>query len=173
MDTAIGCVDIREEPQGARRKAVFYAVFAAGLAVFLGLSFTGIFGVRSDTVRATGGGYELAVRYGATSRPALATPFDVEVRRPGGFDGPVTVAVTADYLAMWDENGLSPSPSGESQDGEWEVWEFDPPDGDLLVISFDARIEPAAQSGRAGTVEVRDDAGAAVVAVDFETKVLP
>jgi hypothetical protein len=173
VDTAIGCIDVRDHPGKAKRKAVFYGVFAVALLVVLGLSLTGVYGVRTETIEATGGGYELSVRYGGTTRPALATPFDIEIRRPGGFDGPVTIAVTADYLAMWDENGLSPSPSAESADGEWEIWEFDPPDGEVLMVSFDARIEPAAQSGERGRVEVRDESGAALVAVDFETEVLP
>ena len=173
MDTAEGCVDIREHPATGRRKSAFYGVFAVALVLFLGASFTRAYGVRTETVEAIGGGYELSVRYGGTTRPALATPFDIEIRRPGGFDGPVTVAVTGEYLAMWDENGLSPAPSAETADGEWRVWEFDPPDGEVLLVSFDARIEPAAQSGERGRVEIRDESGGAVVAVDFETEVLP
>ena len=30
--------------------------------------------------------------------------------RPGGFDGPVRIAVDQEYLRMWDENGLVPAP---------------------------------------------------------------
>lgn len=173
MDTAIGCIDVREHPGVRRRQAAVYGVFAVALVVFLGIAFTGAYGVRATTVRATGGGYQLEVHHGRTSRPALATPFDITVRRADGFDGPVTVAVTAGYLRMWDENGLVPAPASEVSDGEWVVWEFDPPDGDELRIAYDARIEPAAQSGRKGRVEVRDEAGDPVVGVSFETEVLP
>ena len=172
-DTAVGCLDVREHPGVRRRGAVVYGVFGVAVVVFLGLAFTGLYGVRTDTVRASGGGYELAVHHGRTSRPALATPFDVSVRRPGGFEEPVTVAVTATYFRLWDENGLFPEPADEVYEDGWLVWEFDPPEGEVLRITYDARIEPAAQSGRRGRVEVRDASGAAVVGVSFETEVLP
>ena len=109
------------------------------------------------TVRAEGGGYTLEVSYPSVSRPALASPFEIMVTRPGGFDGPVTLAVTRDYLKMWDENGLVPAPAGETTAGEWVRWEFEPPDGDELTVFYDARIEPAVQSGRTGRVAVIDD----------------
>ena len=107
------------------------------------------------------------------SRPALATPFDIEVHRAGGFDGPVRIAVDQEYLRMWDENGLVPAPSAETVMGPWVVWEFDPPIGDTLFVSYDARIEPAAQEGRSGAVAVLDDDDAPIVQVDFTTRVWP
>ena len=51
-------------------------------------------------------------------------------------------------------------------------WEFDPPPGDTLAIAYDARIEPAAQSGRDGTVAVLED-DRPVVHVEFHTAVRP
>ena len=107
------------------------------------------------------------------SRPALATPFGIEVTSPDGFDEPITVAVRSEYLAMWDENGLDPSPAEESSDGQSTLWTYDPPDGDTLAISFDARIEPAAQNGESGRVAVLDGNGVELVSVDFRTRVLP
>ncbi len=134
---------------------------------------TPVYGVHSRHVTAADDGWELDVRYGDRSRPALATPFDIEVTRAGGFDGPVTVAVTSEYLALWDENGLDPAPSSETADALRTLWTFDPPDGDTLVVSFDARIEPGAQNGERGRVAVLDDDGGEAVAVEFETVVLP
>lgn len=130
------------------------------------------FGVSSDHVAAVGGGHELDVEYGTTSRPGLATPFAIEVRRPGGFDGPITVAVDHHYMQMWDENGFYPTPSSETTDGPWLLWEFDPPEGDVLRFTYDARIEPAVQQGRDGRVAVMEG-GVPVVEVDFHTRVLP
>ena len=92
--------------------------------------------------------------------------------RPGGFDGPVTIVVDRAYLAMWDENGLVPAPAAETTNGPWVEWEFDPPTGDTLVVTYDARIEPGAQSGRDGAVAVVEDGGV-VVSVTFHTKVRP
>ena len=103
------------------------------------------------------------MRYGTVSRPALATPFEIEMTRPGGFDGPVTVAVTSSYLAMWDENGLDPSPAEETATAEETLWTFEPPAGEVLAIMFDARIEPGAQSGRSGRVAVLDEDGTEIV----------
>lgn len=146
---------------------------ALGLAVLEAADVADVYGVDTGHARAEGGGYELDVRYGTVSRPALATPFEIEVRRAGGFgDEPVVVAVTHDYLAMWDENGLDPQPSAETAGDRWLIWEFDPPPGDVLFVSYDARIEPSVQSGRSGEVAVLVD-DQPVVSVRFHTRVMP
>ena len=164
----------REIAHRRRLYAVASVVLSAiaFLAVLDGTSAVDAFGVSSDEVAAAGGGYELEVVYGTTSRPGLATPFEIAVRRRGGFDGPVTVAVDHHYLKMWDENGFYPTPSSETTAGEWLLWEFDPPEGDTLRFTYDARIEPAVQRGRGGRVAVMED-GLPVVEVDFHTQVLP
>jgi hypothetical protein len=149
---------------------VLTALMALGVVDALGWFDT--YGVDDDTVRASGGGYDLAVRYGTVTRPALATPFEIVVSRDGGFSAPVTILVDRAYLAMWDENGLVPAPSAETARDEWVEWEFDAPTGDTLTVWYDARIEPGAQSGRDGSVAVLDD-GQPVVTVEFSTKVLP
>jgi hypothetical protein len=146
------------------------AVMVLGLIDAVGWADT--YGVDTGRVEASGGGYDLSVRYGTVSRPALATPFEITVRRGDGFDQPVTLVVDRSYLEMWDENGLMPAPSAETTRGEWVEWEFDPPESDELTVFYDGRIEPAAQSGRGGSVAVLED-GAAVVSVEFHTRVLP
>ena len=135
---------------------------------------TAILGVDSRTIEANGpDGLVLAVTYGEASRPALATPFDIEVAQPGGFDAPVRIAVDQEYLRMWDENGLVPAPSAETVMGPWVVWEFDPPVGDRLLVSYDARIEPAAQDGRGGAVAVLGEDDETLVRIDFTTRLWP
>ncbi|MET0728718.1 MAG: hypothetical protein ABWZ76_10530 [Acidimicrobiales bacterium] len=174
-------VNRRDEPQTGgilRRRGLYYGLTTAFLSILMLLAVVGAlapvdtFGVSSERVGADGGGYELDVRYATVTRGGLATPFEIEVRRDDGFDGPVTIAVDRDYIKMWDENGLLPGPSSETTMGESLVWEFDPPIGDSLRFSFDARIEPAIQSGRTGRVAVLED-DAPVVEVDFRTRVLP
>jgi hypothetical protein len=150
--------------------AVLALLMAAG--VIDAIDLVDVYGVDDDTVRAAGGGYDLAVRYGSVTRPALATPFEIVVRRPGGFDGPITVGVDRAYLEMWDENGLIPAPSAETSAGELVLWEFDPPVGETLTVWYDARIEPAAQSGRSGSVAVLEN-DIAQVEVTFHTRVWP
>jgi hypothetical protein len=161
----------------AKRRAL-YATTTVVLSVIMGLGVVDAlgwfdaYGVDTASVSATGGGYSLSVSYPSVSRPALASPFEITVTRPGGFDAPVTIAVDRDYLKMWDENGLVPAPSAETIGGDRVQWEFDPPEGDALVVFYDARIEPAVQRGRNGSVAVVDD-GVAVVEVEFRTEVRP
>jgi hypothetical protein len=142
------------------------------LALFLVLGAVNVFGVRSDEVSASGGGYELTVTYAAMSRPGLATPWDVEVRRPGGFDRPVIIATTGQYLDMFDENGLDPEPSSSTATEDLIIWEFEPPSGDTLSVTFDARLEPAVQAGRSGETSVLVN-GRSVVRVGYTTRVMP
>jgi hypothetical protein len=179
--TVDGCIDLDAQhgPGVRQRRRFVYRVTSAVLTVLVGLALidvsgdVAIYGVESETVRAEGGGYELEVHYPTVSRPALASPFQIKVRRPGGFDGDLTIAVELDYLRLWDENGLNPAPTDETTSGELLVWTYPPPEGDLLTIDYDARIEPAAQSGRSGSVALLDADGTPLVRVSFTTRVLP
>jgi hypothetical protein len=170
--------DSAEATLDLRRRRVLYGLTSLALAVAVGLGVldavgaTETYGVATAHVSAEGGGYALDVRYGKVSRPALATPLEIVVRRPGGFDGPVTVAIDRAYLAIWDENGVSPAPSSETTMGPWLVWELDPPVGEELTVTFDGRIEPGAQQGAPAAVAVLED-DVPVVEVAFRTRVLP
>ena len=147
----------------------------AALGIFLALGALGFYGVRTRTTTASGGGYELSVRYASVSRPGLATPWSFEVTRPGGFPDGLTVAVTSSYFDAFDENGLGPAPVEESTDGELTIWRFGPSAGDTLSVSFDARIEPGVQLTTVkGRLEVLAGAtGPTAVGVDFSTFVMP
>ena len=108
----------------------------------------GLLGVHSTTQPGSGGGYEVTVEYAAVARAGLDVPWKVQVRRAGGFDGPVTLAVTADYFDIYEEQGLDPQPTAESSDGTYLYWTFDPPPvGDQLAVDFDAYIQPSSQLG--------------------------
>jgi hypothetical protein len=166
-------------PGSLAARRIGYGVTTGLLALLMlvvALDATGgpdILGIDTATEHAEGGDVELEVTYPTVSRPAIASPFDIEVTQPGGFDGSVRIAVQQSYLRMWDENGLVPAPSSETTMGPWVVWEFEPPIGDTLSVSYDARIEPAAQSGRDGAVAVLDEADAVIAEVSFTTRVLP
>ncbi len=101
-------------------------VFVVLLGLFLLLGALGVYGVRTKTATAAGGGYELSVDFASISRPGLATPWAFEVRRPGGFPDGVTVAVTSSYFDVFDENGLGPAPAEETTDGDLTIWRFGP-----------------------------------------------
>lgn len=157
----------------ARRARTLRRLFIAALCVFLALGAVGALGVRSTTVKTTGGGYELEVRYAQVARPGLAAPWSVMVRRPGGFTGPVTIASDDRYFDIFDENSLDPDPDSATSDGERIIWEFSPPEqGDTMTISLDTRIGPNVQWGREGTTSVVEG-GRPVATVTYRTIVLP
>lgn len=156
----------------SRRARTIRRVFMSLLAVFLVLGLSGSLGVRTRTVTAQGGDYELTLTYGHVSRPGLPTPWSFEVRRPGGFAGPITVMTSSKYLDLFDENGFDPAPAGTTATPEAVIWEFEPPPGDTLAVSLDARIEPSVQWGRWGETSVLED-GKPVVTARYRTWVLP
>lgn len=124
------------------------------LAVLDGLDALNTLGPDERHVTASGGGFELDVEYPSLTRPALASVFRIAVRRDGGFDEPVQVAVSREYLEAWDLNGVLPGPAAETSLGEWVVWEFDPPPGDELLVTYESRIEPGEQTSVPGAVAV-------------------
>ena len=164
-------VEVEDAP--VRRARTVRRVFVAALCAFLLLGLLGVLGVRSGRVTASGGGYELEVVYPRVARPGLAVPWTVTVRRPGGFDGPVTLATTSEYLDVFDSANLDPEPESATRDGQRALWEFTPPrDGDTLEVSLDTRVGPHVQWGKSAvTAVLRDDAP--VVQVRYRTYVLP
>jgi hypothetical protein len=166
-------------PALVRRRRILYNLTALALVILMGLAvadaFLPVFGVdtaaESSPVRENGG--ELTVTYPELTRPALASPFAIEVVRPGGFgDDKIELAISRTWMEVWDENGFYPTPSAETGDDQWLVYEFDPPDGDTFRFFYDARLEPARQESVRGAVELRDGS-AVLAAVEFQTKVRP
>lgn len=152
--------------------------FFVALTLFLAAAAFNLFGVRTTTVSDSGGGYELSVRHASLTRPGLATPWSVEIRRDDSAttagDEQIVLATKGAYFDAFDENGLSPSPEEETAEGDWALWTFKAPaPGDVLTVSFDARMEPGVQLTRlSGTTELR--VGEATVAsVDYKTFVFP
>jgi hypothetical protein len=136
------------------------------------LALAGVFDVREGEVSASSGPYKLTVRYSKVSRAGLATPWEVEVRRPGGIDRPFTISTTQSYFELFDTNGLDPQPAGTTSDGEDLRWRFDPPGGDTFRVFYDARLQPTVQSGdSAATSLIIDDR--TVATVRYRTRVMP
>jgi hypothetical protein len=146
-----------------------------GMAFFCALllaALLGRLGVRTATATASADGYEVTVEYAAATRPGLATPFSVEVTHPGGFDAATTIAVSGDFLDMFDENGLDPDPAAARADADFVYWTFEAPPGDTLGVSFDARVEPALQWKREGVVKLIQD-NRTIVTIPFRSWVMP
>jgi len=157
----------------ARRARAGRRAFVTVLCVFLLAGVLGMLGVRTATVRAEGGGYELEVRYARVTRPGLAVPWSVTIRHPGGFDGPVTLSTTSSYFDLLDENAFEPEPESVTTDGERVSWEFAPPgQGDTMEVSLDTRTGPNVQWGAEAVTAVLED-GRPVVEAEYRTWVLP
>lgn len=156
----------------SRRARAARRVVLSLLVVFIVLGLTGWLGVRSRTTTATGGGYRLTVRYAQVTRGGLATPWSFVLHRPGGFDGPVEVAAGARYFDLFDENAFEPEPDSVTTTGDEVIWTFEPPPGDRLTVTLDARLEPAVQWGRGGHLSVLEDSEP-VVTARYKTWVLP
>jgi hypothetical protein len=141
-------------------------------AVLDGLDIVDAYGPDEDRITASGGGFTLMVEHPSVTRPALASVFRLAIRHPGGFDEPVQVAISRSYLESFDLNGVLPAPASESASGRWIIWEFDPPPGDELLITYEARLEPGLQSGRDGEAAILVDEEP-VARVRFHTSVRP
>lgn len=106
------------------------------------------------------------------ARAGLGTTWQVAVRHTGGFDGPITLAVTGDYFDVFETQGFHPDASKSRRDGSRIYLTFDPPPGDTFVVDFDAYIQPSSQRGRTASVSVVDGPDTEV-SVPFRTRILP
>ena len=102
----------------------------------------------------------------------MPTDARILVTRDGGFAGPVTLAVSAEYLELLDDHGFLPEPTATVGETDHVELTFDPPRGDTLRILLSGRITPDALRGRSGVVAVLED-GAPTVSVEIRTAVLP
>jgi len=167
---------IPPEDSGANGlEPVIRALSLGAIALIVVLASVGLFGVRTDTARASDNGYSIAVDHSAIARPGLAAPFSVEVSTEDGSPLPSTVTVRVDspYLAMFDDNGMEPVPTASFNTGESTWWTFEVPAGSSsLRVDLDARLEPAVQWGRQASASLEIE-GIEMTGVRFTTWVLP
>jgi hypothetical protein len=143
------------------------------LVLFVLAGAAGAFGTRTTTTTAEAAGYTVTVTYPAVSRPGHAVRYEVEVRHPGGFDGPIRMRLSNAYFDMFDENSFAPDPDSATATGAYDLYEFSPPPGDTFVVSSDTRVEPARQRGEQGEVSVLDDTGRPLVTARYRTRIFP
>jgi hypothetical protein len=132
----------------------------------------GLLGVHSTVRTVTNDGYTAQLTYAAIARSGWDVPWTLRITHPGGFDGAVTVAVTADYFDIFESQRFWPEPSSETRGGEFVYLSFDQPPGDTLTIGYDAYIAPSSQLGRSATVTVLTD-GQPRVSLRYQTFLLP
>jgi len=173
VSSGIATLEEERDESAVRRGRNYRRAGLTLLLVVVLAGLAGLLGVRSATETSTGVGSTLRVTHAQVTRAGVAVPFHVRVDRPGGFPGPVQVAVSAELLERFDFQNFYPNPSKETSDGRFLVYEFDPPDGDRFEVSLDARTAPD-QNGSWGRYEVRLMEGSAVAArVRFRMVVVP
>ena len=142
------------------------------LVLLVGLGAANVFGLRLATVSSRGDGVTLQVTYTRVARAGIAARWLVEVRRPGGFPGPIEIATTGSYFEGFDFNELYPEPSGSRSAGDLVVWTFDRPAGDVFRVSFDARVTPTWWLARSATTVLGGE-GLPSLSVSYRTVLMP
>ena len=172
--TVHGLEQGRREPRPVWHRRI--GVGLLSLVVLAGA--TGWLGVRSDATTAEAAGYRLAVTYARTARSGLDVPLRIELTAPGPLaDGPlaegVTLSISREYLNIFEQQGFHPEPASTTGDAQNVHLTFDPPpSGNVLVVDFDAYIQPSSQQGADAVIALVVD-GAVVVSVDISTFLWP
>ncbi len=113
-----------------------------------------MFGSWTRTVTVTGNGVVLRVTYTAITRPGLPIRWEFEVKSAAGFDRPIEIRTTFDYLHLFDVSNLEPDARSATASGQDIVYTFDPPAGDTLRVSMDGSTEPGFHEFPAATTTV-------------------
>jgi hypothetical protein len=164
--------DVEAELRRLHRRRWARRLVLALLALIVVAAVVGVFGERSRTVEASGGGDTLRVRYPWIVRDGPPTSLDISIRRASGFAGPVEVAINAAYLSALEQPDVSPRPDTERSVGDEVVWTFARPEGYQLTVQIAAHISSQARFGRDGHLAVRAQ-GRTLVRVEFTTWVWP
>lgn len=147
-------------------------VFVVSVVV---LGALGVLGVKTSRATEYGNGYRMEVTHAVVTRGGLATPFAIEVGTEDGsaLPGVVTLRITSGYLALFDDNGMEPTPINTFNTGDSTSWDFEVPTGESsLEVVLDARLEPAVQWGEAAIAELWIG-GERILTTDFRSWVLP
>jgi hypothetical protein len=139
----------------------------------IAVSFTGIFGPSRRTVTTTDGAYRLTLEHGSVVRSGQAVPLRLEVEHVGGYDGPVTVVFDQDVFDRFDFQNWYPNPSAEVGEGDTVVYEFDPPEGDVLTVSLDARVAPTQWASHHSYSVALDVDGVETASTEYAVWVMP
>ena len=135
------------------------------LIAFLVLGALNFFGMRTAKVQRSGGGYQMEVSYPRTGRPGIGAPVQIQLQHQGGFQGPVTISMSSDYLDILDVRTIVPEPNQVTTSDKDVIWQFNQPPGDTLVVSISSEFEPDEHPGRhPATIAVIDNGNPAVQA---------
>jgi hypothetical protein len=144
----------------------------AAIVLVIALGAVGLLGLHTSSESTTSGRYRLTVDYPRIARAGLDTLWQVTVVREGGFDHDITLAVSAEYFAMYESQRFFPEPTAETRDANTLYLTFSKPPGDTLIVGYDAYIQPSSQRGSSATVSVLE-AGVPAASVHITTTLLP
>jgi hypothetical protein len=163
--------DAAAQRRGRRGRILFSAL----LVLFLAVAVVGLFGERGRTTVASSDEYEVIVHYPQMTRPGLSSALEFEVRRTDGQPLPeqLTFETTTDYLRLWDDHAVEPTPDAVRGDDRDTVWVILPEaDATSIRVLLDGRIDPGIQWGRSGTTTVYADQEA-IATLRYRTWVMP
>jgi hypothetical protein len=161
-------IPLREE----QRARLGRRVIVGALVLFLAAGAFDLLGSRTAEASAEASGYRLTVIYPSITRPGLPIRWEFEVDHARGFDGPIRLATTFDYLHLFDISNFEPDATSATASGGDLIYEFDPPGGDSFRVSMDGNTEPGFHELPSATTTLYVD-GRPVVAVTYSTKVVP
>jgi len=160
-------------PKQLQRQRLERRAMLALLVVFLVLGALEVFGAWTRTATATGAdGVTLSVTYPASTRPGLPIRWEFTVTRPGGFDGPITLRTTFDYIHLFDISNTEPDAQSATGSADYLSYTFEPPGGDTLRVAMDGNTEPGFHEVPPATTIVSID-GADAASVTYRTVVVP
>ncbi len=165
---------LRDVPSdGETRSLVGRRIGFGVLALIVAAGLAGLLGDRMGTVAIDApGGHHVQVEYAETSRPGQDVPFQIEVSKDGGLDPEVTLAISAEYLLLYEAQGWYPEPSEQTRDADWLYLTFTTDGARSLVIDFDGYIQPDVARGGDGQVALVVD-GMPTAPVSFHTTLFP
>ncbi len=173
QDSTLSDVSGIGEEQRATHGLWIRRATVAVLTLIIAAAGSGFLGVRSATESVHDGGYQVTVTYARIARAGLDVPFTIRVQAPHAITADVVIAISADYFRMYESQGFSPQPSDVSSDEDTVYLTFSPPPGgDVLVVDYDAYIQPAAQRGKSGSIRIQVD-GTWRASAAIRTTVIP
>lgn len=168
MDTT----DLDPDPRRLRLARNLRRVGLALMSALLALGLAGVFDPGEAEVSASAAETKLDVTHPDQTRAGFESALELRVERAGGFSDPVEIAISKEWLDLFDLNSIRPEPDSASADGERLLLSFEPPPGELLEATLDLTLRPAVRRTQPATVSVIEG-GAPLVSVDFETAVVP
>lgn len=164
--------DVRPVHRGPR-PLIWRRTGSVLLVLFVLAGLCGFLGDRAGVVEGTAAdGHHLRLEYAETSRPGVDVPFEIRVTRAEGLDPEITLALSDDYLDLYETQGWYPEPTEQTRDGEWLYLTFATEGQPVLTIDFDAYIQPNAVFPRSGELALVVD-GEPADPLSFRTFLFP